>query len=425
MALLSHQGFLKYSKNAGWLMGEHIVRLLSGIFIAAIVARYLGPQEFGLYSYLFAFIGLFMSFTHMGLNSIIVKHIVEKPAEYKAILGSAFVIKSFAAIVTLIAIYFVSSVILQNDDQTVLYLLIIASATLFQGFDVIQFYFNAKVQNQYSALCRIIQIAISAIIKIYLVYIEADLKAFVIVALIDQLLLFLFYAIAYRLKGESIFKISYNFDTVKSLLRDSMPIMLSAIIGTLYLKIDQVMIQNMLDNEQLGYYSAAVKISTALYFFPNLILGVFFPAIIQAKARSVSHYFQRMTWLYRFIFITSLAITSIFFLLAPLLIYFLFGPQFKQSVLIFEVHVFSLIPLYINSVWYYWIINENKQSLVIKISIVCTVLNISFNWIFIQFFGAIGAAYASVITYIILIILMVYSYKPRLTLGYFKYALKL
>ena len=77
ISLKDHEGFMKYFKNTSWLFGEKILRLFLGLFISIWVARYLGPEQFGILSYALSFVGLFTFLATLGLDSIVIRELVK------------------------------------------------------------------------------------------------------------------------------------------------------------------------------------------------------------------------------------------------------------------------------------------------------------------------------------------------------------
>ena len=84
---------MKYFKNTSWLFGEKILRMVVGLFVGVWVARYLGPEQFGLFSYAQSFVGLFTAIAGLGLDSIIVRELVKDESKRDALLGTAFRLK--------------------------------------------------------------------------------------------------------------------------------------------------------------------------------------------------------------------------------------------------------------------------------------------------------------------------------------------
>ncbi len=74
--LRQHSGFMKYFKNSSWLFAEKILRMVVGLFVGVWVARYLGPEQFGLFSYALSFVGLFAAVATLGLHGIVVRELV-------------------------------------------------------------------------------------------------------------------------------------------------------------------------------------------------------------------------------------------------------------------------------------------------------------------------------------------------------------
>jgi hypothetical protein len=67
----THQGFRRYFANTSWMLAEQILRLVAGLFVGIWVARYLGPRQFGVFSYTLAFVAIFGSIAKLGLDEVI------------------------------------------------------------------------------------------------------------------------------------------------------------------------------------------------------------------------------------------------------------------------------------------------------------------------------------------------------------------
>ena len=70
-------------------LGDKFLRMGFGLLIGVWVARYLGPEKFGLLNYAIAFVSLFNVFATLGLNNIVVRELVRKPSEKGEILGTS------------------------------------------------------------------------------------------------------------------------------------------------------------------------------------------------------------------------------------------------------------------------------------------------------------------------------------------------
>lgn len=70
-------GFKRYFANTSWMMGEKVIRMVVALFVGVYVARYLGPERFGLLSYAMSFVGLFTALATLGLDGIMVRELVK------------------------------------------------------------------------------------------------------------------------------------------------------------------------------------------------------------------------------------------------------------------------------------------------------------------------------------------------------------
>src|SRR5690606_2425048 len=195
-----------------------------------------------------------------------------------------------------------------TDSTTNLYIFIIAAGLVFQSFEVVEFYFQSQVLAKVVSICKVIQLALSSAIKVYLVLTQADLFWFVCVTAFDTVSLSLSYFVAYKIRGNVSFLKRFEWPIAKQLLKDSWPLIFSSVVVMIYMRIDQIMIREMLGDYEVGIYSAAVRLSEAWYFLPTLITSSLFPAILNAKKISESLYYERLQNLYTFMVLLALVI---------------------------------------------------------------------------------------------------------------------
>ena len=91
--LKHHSGFRKYFANTSWLLGEKILRMVVALFVGIYVARYLGPEHYGLLSYALSFVWLFSSLASFGIDDILIRELVRSPEQRSNLLGTVFWLK--------------------------------------------------------------------------------------------------------------------------------------------------------------------------------------------------------------------------------------------------------------------------------------------------------------------------------------------
>ena len=88
------------------------------------------------------------------------------------------------------------------DQQTYWLIAIITLGFLFQATNVVEFYFQALVQSKLVVRVQVVQLFITSLIKIYLVWNEAKLIWFAMALMLDQAVIAVLFIILYRLNVE-------------------------------------------------------------------------------------------------------------------------------------------------------------------------------------------------------------------------------
>ncbi len=398
--LYNHQGFKKYFANTSWLFGEKILRLLVGFTVGVWVARYLGPKDYGLLSYAQSFVGLFGAFASLGLDGIVVREIVKSPEKENEILGTAFILKLAGSVFTLLLL-FIAIQFTSNDFFTNLLVFIIASGFIFQSFNVIDMYFQAKVMSKYAVLANSASLFISSIIKIILILLKAPLIAFAIVIVIDNIILSLGYLYWYFQNRKEIFfkKVRFNVSIAKNLLKDSWPLILSSVAVSIYMKIDQVMIKEMLTSKDVGIYAVAVKLSEVWYFIPAIITNSLFPAIINAKKVNENLYYQRLQKLFDFMVVIALVMAIFITLFGKSIITFLYGISYYEAANVLKIYIWSSLFIFLFVTSGKWLIIENLTKKAFYRNLAGAIINIVLNIPLIKLLGSKGAAISTLISY--------------------------
>ena len=97
--ILSSPGLRRYFSNTSWLLSERLIRMTATLFVGIYVARYLGPERYGLLSYSLSFVMLFSSLASFGVDDILERELVKQPDQKKILLGTVFWLKIIGALV--------------------------------------------------------------------------------------------------------------------------------------------------------------------------------------------------------------------------------------------------------------------------------------------------------------------------------------
>lgn len=395
--LKNNLGAMKYLKNTSWLLGEKILRMTLGLFVGIWVARYLGPEQFGLFSYAQSFVALFAAFATLGLNGIVTRELIKDETQRDKLLGTAFILKLIGAVLVLsllaVAVFFQS-----NNHQTNTLIFIIASATVFQSFNVIDFYFQSKVLSKFVVFANSFTLLTSSIVKIILILSDAPLIAFAYTVLFDALILSSGFLFFYTKNVSSILTWVFNKNLVKALLKDSWPLILSGIVVSAYMKIDQLMINQILGSEKVGYYAAAVRLSEVWYFIPVAISSSLLPAIVNAKKTSENIYYTRLQSLFYLLTWLALGLAIPITFIGGWVVELLYGSEYGPSGSVLVIHIWAALFVFLGVGRSGWILNENLQIYSFAYLSLALIINVILNSYWIPLFGIVGAAYATVIS---------------------------
>jgi O-antigen/teichoic acid export membrane protein len=369
-----------------------------------MVTRYLGPQDFGILSYAQSLVGLFAAFSSLGLGDILVRELVKSQEKDRVLLGTAFGLQTVGSIFIMLSLLLL---IYLNDNEPITnkIIIILGLTTFLQSFGVITHYFNSLVKSKFGAIPGLVGVFLSASAKLFCIWQKAPLIYFVYILAFDVLFLVIGQLYFYYKAGNSIFHWKFSLSTAKILLKDSWPLILSSIVISIYMKVDQIMIKEFLDNASVGQYSAAVRLSEAWYFIPTIICASLFPAIINAKLKSNTLYLSRLQSLYDLMVILGLAIIFPVIIFGDWAILLLYGDAFDQTSSVLKIHIWAGVFVFLGVANQKWFISENLQAY----NIICLGLgmisNVLLNLFLIPKHGIYGAAFATLISQFIASIL--------------------
>ena len=393
--LKNHSGFRKYFDNTSWLLMERIVRMLVALFVGVYIARYLGPEQFGLLSYANSFVGLFLALATLGIDSIVIRELVKRPECSGEILGTAFGLKICGTIFMWFTIL-LTVPFTENDNQTNVFISIIAFAILFQAFNVIDFNYQAEVKSKYVVHVQFIQLFITSIAKLLFIYIKAPLLWFVGVYCFDALILAVGLVVMYLLTSGNIGLWRWKWEVARELLKDCWPLIFSGVLVSIYVNIDQVMIKEMIGVKNVGLYSVATRLSTVWYFIPIAVTDSIFPAILNAKINNLASYYQRLQNLYDILVWIAILIALVILFFSDYIIDLLVGQEYYPAASVLSIAIFAGIFTNIGLINNKYFTAENRQKDILYRSLLGISVNIMLNIILIKKYGINGAALATI-----------------------------
>lgn len=393
-------------KNISWLSFDRLLRMFLGIFVGVLLARYLGPANYGLLNYAISFTAIFAVIATMGLNNIVVKELVEAPDRTNKILGSALVMKLSAGILACLLASITVALIRPSDLSALSLVFIISLGFIFQAFDVIDLWFQAQVLSKYAVCVKSSAFLLASLTKIMLIMNGAPLVAFAVVATFEIFVVMIGLLLVYRVRTAG--RIGWEFDPMlaRRLISLSWPLVLSGVSLYVYSKIDQVMLGQMVDFKTVGIYAVAVRISEFFDFLPLAIFSSVLPRFVSFWGRSRDLFFLNMQKLSDVMVVVWLLLSIFVSIFANLIIVLLYGQDYLYAGFILSIYIWGQIGTYFGLARGIYITANNLFRLSLVMSISGAILNIILNFYLIPLFGILGATLATLITYMFVSIII-------------------
>ncbi len=395
--LKGRTGLHKILANISWLFADRILRMGFGLVVGIWVARYLGVQQFGLLNYAIAFVAIFNPLANLGLDVVVVRRLVADPTQQQSILGTSFWMRFVAGWLTWLAVIIGIYLLRHDDAMTIVTVMILGAANIFQSFDTIDLWFQSQVRSKYSVLAKNAAFIATTSIRVVMVLSHAPIVAFVVAILLEAVLGAVGLLIVYKQQGYLVKLWQWSRSLAQDLLRESLPLILSGLTIMIYMRIDQIMLGQMIGDKAVGVYSAATRISEVWYFIPMTVSSSVMPSIFNAKEISEELYYQRIGGLNRGLTWLAIAVAIVMTFVSKPLIVMLFGNSYIESGTILAVHIWASVFVFSGVATSGWFIAENLSYLSLYRTLSGAIVNILLNIFLIPIYGGLGAAIATVI----------------------------
>ena len=383
--------------NSFWLFCDQILRMAAALFVGVWMARFLGPERYGWLSYALALVGVVGSFTSLGINAVVVRELVRVPSETKALLGTAFFLRSAGASVGfLVCVGIAWSGAVPSADVRPL-IVIVALGMFFQALDVIDLLFQARGESRYSAWVRMGACVLSNLLKVALILVRAPLWTFAAAGVAELGLTGLgwWWMVKRRAREERMSQWRSESARAGVLLRESWPLALGGLAIYVQAYADQLVVGSMLGGEELGQYAAAMRLVSVFAFVPTIVHTVSSPEITRAKRDNETLYQKRLHSLYRTMFGLFLVTAIPLVLFGPVITRLLYGSSYTGTSALLPWLAIRLFFTNFGAARTVFITNEGLFRFALVTAVAGATVNIILNLLLVSRWGASGAIVAS------------------------------
>ncbi|MDD6808029.1 MAG: flippase [Oscillospiraceae bacterium] len=386
--------------NAKWMIAEQAVQMIVSFVIGMITARYLGPANYGVINYCYAYIAFFTAVAGLGIEAIVVKELIACPEKEGEIIGSSIILRLFAGMLSVVSILLILFFV-DSGNELILRVGFLQSIVLvFKAFEIIDYWFQSKLQSKYASILKSISYVLVAFYKVYILVSAKSVEWFAFSTSLDFLIIAVLLVWAYFRHSGSKWKFSVSIS--KLLLRQGYHFIISNLIITVYAQIDKVMIKHMIGEADTGLYSAALMICTYWVLVPTAIINSMRPIIMELKKDGKeSEYKRKFSQLYSILIWLGIVVSLVISVLSPFIMKVVYGEKYVLASGALSIAIWYTTFSTLGVARGNWLVCENKNKYAKWFVFFGAVVNIILNLILIPIMGIEGAAVATLITQIV------------------------
>lgn len=404
---MKNESEISFAKNASWIFIGRAFQLILTFITTMLVTRYLGPTEYGTITYTYSYVALFLPICTLGMNDIAVKELIDNKNESNKIMGTIISLRFLSSLVSIGFIYLIVKAFTNNPLFP--YIAFLQSLSLvFQIFDTIIYYYQSQLLAKKTGIIIAVSYIITAIFRIVGLLLGKDIYWFAFAVSFDYLVISVLLMVVYFKDGNSLF---FSLDVAKKLLNKSSHYIFSGIMVVIYSKADTIILGKMIDETNVGYYSAATTLCNAWPFVLTAIIDSANPIIVETFNIDKNEYYKKIRQLYAAVFYISLFVAIFITLLAPIIINILYGSEYQTAVGPLRIVCWSTIFSYLGVARTSWMQCENKIKYESTLSLFGAIINVVLNLVLISLYGIIGAAIALLLTQFITNVVLVFIIK--------------
>lgn len=388
----------KILSNSVWVIIQHIYSMLTSLTVVALIARHLGPSDYGLINYCASLISMFTTLSGLGLDNLIVSEIIRNPEKEGGYLGSALVMRFAASFVS----YPVILVLIASMNPGSRTLFIVAAlqslGMIFQTYEVLVYWFRIKLKMKYISIALVIAITVNTVFRIVLLANNAAVGWFAFSISFQALVAGIIIAAVFVKKTDV--RLKPNVSDAKALLKISYNCIISSMAIIIYMEVDKIILEKMSGSADVGIYSAAVLLATCWQFIPITLIDSSRPVVLEKRKTSHEEYIDQFKLLMAGVNLMAFVFSLLMSCLGWIFIYFMYGTDYLGAfipLIILSWSSFIGISGYTRTIW---ITGEGFYKYEKSYAVSAMFINIILDIVLIWQFGIIGAAAATLITYV-------------------------
>ncbi len=386
----------KIARNTIWQVIGKIIGTALGVVTIGLLTRYLGTEDFGLYTTAVAFMQFFGVLVDMGLYLICLKEISAKPDKENFILSNIFTIRVISAIIfmgggTLLIFLFPYPMVVKLSAAIV----------------SLSFFFMTLVQTLTSVFQKYLkmgQVAIAEVVGrfgfliviLLFVFYKGNLPALMWGNVVNTFIYFII--LWFLIKRYVKIKWAWDFEYWKVVFKKSWPIALGVAFNLVYFRADTIILSLFKPATDVGIYGAPYKILEIIATFPHMFMGLVMAPLTAAWIAGNLDKFKNITQkTFDFFIIILVPMVLGTLPLAGGIMKLIAGEEFTVSGPILSILMLATGIIFLGILMTYIIVILDKQKAMLKYFLIAAILALIGYFIFIPKYSYFGAAWVTVV----------------------------
>lgn len=327
-------------KNTFFLSIGHFTFMATGIIWTAILARYIGPETYGMYAYAQSLIAILLLFVNFGFNWLLVRDVAQKPE-----VGPRYITMIIFMKITLSALVLGGFVIYGKlkgwtGDYAIIMWIVTASYFVNSIDTVLVFMFHAHQAMIYDTMSKTLRALLALGIGVAAIQMKLPFPTILIILFIVSITPIIlnsyFLRRVMQKAGTKIYSRSFfenwSLRFAFQLMRKSIPFAALEFIAVIHSNVVILLLQYLTHNDTIiGDFAAAHRISSMLYIIPGMILQATSPAFAKTYTESPEHFGSIFEQSYRYMFIFTVPMALGLWVIAPEVLLLIYGSEFAQA----------------------------------------------------------------------------------------------
>jgi polysaccharide transporter, PST family len=383
------------SRNASAILLGRGIAIGFSMAAAILLTRYLGSERLGQFASIYAYLALFSWIATFGFEPILIRDISRERGNASNLIYTTVILSYFLCVGT-IAIALLLSPLADYTGFLRTLLVLGTLEFLFIPLRIPGVIFQVEMRQWYGSAVNVVRQALWLAVVVIICFVKAPLQYVVLgrvfCAFIEAILLWM-----YARRSLSREK-RFLSGRARALFSHSFPIAFTSFVATIYLRIDQVMLHKMASDTVLGHYAAAAKVSELFELLPAALMSSMAP-ILSVVATQSTVFKEYIDTSFRYFMVLGATLCVFMTLGAKTVIYLFYGSQFLPAAPLLAILIWSEMAVFFATVVLNAMIARNLQRLLPWPTVIGAGLNIALNIVFIPKYSALGAAWATVVSY--------------------------